>query len=259
VAADVAMRTGFVVNAKRKPYGTVNVSRPLSAYAVPIAVIDPGPDGRLGSADDRETLTAYGLTAEALAAAPVNLTTNLPDSDSDYYTWEITATKRSSQTWSLLASFAQTWNREAALGPGNDFTPNALINATGDQDRFTTWQAKLHATVNLPLEFRLVPVVRSQPGTPFARTFVRTLNYGNAIIKAEPIAANRTPNVTLVDLRTEKAFRISRARVMGFFDVYNVFNTNAEQTLTASSGASWLRPTAITGPRILRIGARLDW
>jgi hypothetical protein len=211
-------------------------------------VVDPGSDGRLGSADDGQTLTAYGLTAEALAAAPVNLTTNLPDSDSDYYTWEITATKRPSTTWSLLASFTKTWSYEAAVAPGNDFTPNALINATDSQDRFTTWQAKLNAAVMLPLDFRLVPVVRSQSGTPFARTFVRTLNYGNAVIKTEPIAANRTPNVTLVDLRTEKGFGIGRARVMGFFDVYNVFNTNAEQTVTTSSGASWLRPTAITGP-----------
>ena len=113
--------------------------------------------------------------------------------------------------------------------------------------------------MNLPLDVRVVPVVRSQAGIPFARTFVRTLNYGNATIKAEPIDANRTPTITLVDLRTEKAFRVGNARVMGFFDVYNLFNTNAEQTVTTSSGASWLRPTAITGPRILRIGARLEW
>jgi hypothetical protein len=39
----------------------------------------------------------------------------------------------------------------------------------------------------------------------------------------------------------------------------NVFNTNAEQTLNTSSGGSWLRPTAITRPRVLRIGARLEW
>ena len=72
-------------------------------------------------------------------------------------------------------------------------------------------------------------------------------------------AAHRTPNVSLVDLRTEKAFPVGGVRVMGFFDVYNIFNSNAEQTLTTSSGAFWLRPTAITGPRVLRIGARLDW
>ena len=60
-------------------------------------------------------------------------------------------------------------------------------------------------------------------------------------------------------MRTEKAFRISRARVVGFFDVYNVFNANAEQVLTTSSGPSWLRPIAITPPRIARIGVRFDW
>ena len=85
---------------------------------MPVAVSDPGPDGRLGSADDGATLTAYHLTAEALTRAPVNLTTNLPDSDSEYYTWEITATKRQSARWSLLASFTHTWSREAALGTG---------------------------------------------------------------------------------------------------------------------------------------------
>ena len=46
---------------------------------------------------------------------------------------------------------------------------------------------------------------------------------------------------------------------MGFVDVYNILNTNAAQTLTTSSGAFWLRPTAITGPRVLRIGARVEW
>ncbi len=38
-----------------------------------------------------------------------------------------------------------------------------------------------------------------------------------------------------------------------------MFNTNAEQTLTTTSGSFWLRPTAITGPRVLRLGARVDW
>ena len=106
---------------------------------------------------------------------------------------------------------------------------------------------------------RVVPVLRHQSGQPFARTFVRTLNYGNATIKADPIAANRTSNITIVDVRTEKMFSINAVRMMGFFDVYNVFNTNAVQSLTTSSGGAWLRPTAITGPRVLRIGTRLDW
>ena len=259
VAPDVGVRTGIVRNAKRQPYGTINVSRPLGAYSVPVAVVDPGPDGQLGTADDSGTVTAYELTPASLSASPVNLTTNLPDSDSDYYTWEITATRRQRGRWSLLASFTHTWNHETALGTGNDFTPNALINTARGRDRFRTWQAKLNGTMYLRWGFLVVPVVRHQSGTPFARTFVQTLNYGSAIIKAEPIAANRTPDIMLVDVRTEKTFRIKAVRVMGFFDVYNMFNTNAEQALTTISGGSWLRPTAITAPRVIRIGARLQW
>jgi hypothetical protein len=204
-------------------------------------------------------MSAYALDAEALAAAPVNLTTNLPDSNSEYYTLEITATRRQRSGWSLLASFTYTWAREAALGTGSDFTPNALLNSAGTQDRFRTWQARVNGTISLPFGFRVVPVLRYQSGQPFARTFVSTLNYGNATIKADPITANRTPDLFLADVRAEKAFNLKVARVMGFVDVYNVLNTNSAQTLTTSSGSAWLRPTAITGPRIVRIGARMQW
>ena len=225
---------------------------------MPVTVTDPGPDGRIGSADDGGGVTAYNLSSDALNTPPVNLTTNLPDANSEYYTWEITAIKRQTARWSLLASFTETWSREAALTAGGGFTPNALVNSDGDQDHFKTWQVNVNGTMDLPAGFRVVPVLRHQSGTPFARTFVQALNYGSAIIKAEPFV-NRTPNITLLDVRTEKTFRLSRVRLTGFFDVYNVFNTNAAQALTTSSGGSWLRPTTITGPRILRIGARVDW
>ena len=259
VAPNFASRSGVVLNARRQPFGTINVSRPLGAYAVPVSVTDPGPDGRLGSADDGGTVNGFGLTDEALRATPVNLTTNLPDSSSEYYTWEISAMRRQRAGWSLLASFTHTWSHEAALGTGNDFTPNALINSTATQDRFRTWQARVNGTMDLPFGFGVVPVLRYQSGQPFARTFVSTLNYGNATFKAGPITANRTPDIFLADVRTEKVFLVKSARVVGFFDVYNIFNTNSAQTLTTSSGGFWLRPTAITGPRVLRIGARVEW
>jgi len=259
VAPGFGLRTGFVMNARRQPYGTIDVSRPLEAYSVPVTVMDPGPDGTIGSADDGGGLTAYNLTDDAVNAAPVNLTTNLRDADSEYYTWEITATKRHGSRWSLLASLTTTWSHEAALGTGNDFTPNALINSSGTQDLFSTWQAKVNSTISLPYDLQVVPLVRYQSGQPFARTFVQTLNYGNATIKSELLSANRTPDILLADVRTEKTFRINTARVIGFFDVYNIFNTNAPQTLTTSSGRFWLRPTAITAPRVARIGGRVEW
>jgi len=41
--------------------------------------------------------------------------------------------------------------------------------------------------------------------------------------------------------------------------VYNIFNTNAEQNIATGSGASFLRPSAITPPRIARVGIKFDW
>jgi hypothetical protein len=257
--AGVAVRTGVVVNARRDPYGAINISRPLSAYSVPVPTRDPGPDGRAGTDDDGAMVTLFELTPEALAMPPTNLTTNLPESDSDYYSWELTATRRPSRRWSFSASVSHTWHREPALGAGNDFTPNALVNATQSRLHFTTWQSKVNASVDLPFEVRVIPVLRAQSGTPFARTFVRSLNYGTALVKAETVATSRTSDVLLIDLRLEKGVRVARTRLTGFADLYNLLNTNAAQTLTTSSGASFLRPTAITGPRILRAGLQVEW
>jgi len=224
---------------------------------VPVTVRDPGPDGRVGTADDGATYTAYNLAPEFSGLPAVNLTANLPDSaNSDYYTWELTATRREVGRWSLLASFAETWSRETNFGT---FTPNALINTDNGRNNYKTWQGKINASVRLPFDLRVTPIFRHQSGTPFGRTFVATLNYGNATILAEPFNAERTPNINVFDVRSEKAFIAGHARVTGFFDVYNIFNTNAEQALSTSSGSSFLRPTAITPPRIARIGLKLVW
>ena len=142
------------MNAKRQPYGTINVSRPLER------VLGAGGGDRSGTRRPARfgrrwrTLTAYDLAPEFLGVAPVNLTTNLPDSDSEYYTWEITATKRQSGRWSLLASFTRDLESRGGAWDGQRFhAERARSTPTGGQDRFTTWQAKVNGTINLPWGF----------------------------------------------------------------------------------------------------------
>jgi outer membrane receptor protein involved in Fe transport len=257
VAPNFGVRSGVVWNGRRQVRATIRADRPFAGYGAPVTVQDPGPDGRVGTADDGSSFTAYNLSSQYVGLAAVNLTANLPDSaNSDYYTWELTATRREVGRWSLLASFAETWSRETNFGT---FTPNALINTDNGRNNYKTWQGKINASVRLPFDLRVTPIFRHQSGTPFGRTFVATLNYGNATILAEPFNAERTPNINVFDVRSEKAFTAGHARVTGFFDVYNIFNTNAEQALSTSSGSSFLRPTAITPPRIARVGLKLVW
>ncbi|HWW82533.1 MAG TPA: hypothetical protein VNZ26_02960, partial [Vicinamibacterales bacterium] len=263
VAPNFGVRTGFVWNGRRQVRASLNENRPLSAYNIPVTVQDPGPDGRLGTADDGGSLTAYNLSADALALSPLNVTTNVP-ADSDYYTWEITGTRRETGRWSLLASFAETWNRETPTAlTGTGFTPNSLINTVDGRNRYATWQGKVSATLKLAWDFRVTPIVRHQSGMAFGRTFVAstpTLNYGSATILAEAFGAERAANVNVLDLRTEKAFALpGSARVVGFFDMYNILNANAEQAVAIGSGSSFLRPSAITPPRLARVGVKVQW
>jgi len=259
IAANFGIRTGFVWNGRRQVRATVNANRPFDAFNVPVPIRDPGPDGRSGTADDGATFTAYNLAAANTTLPPVNLTQNLPNANSDYYTWELTATRRESKGWSLLASFAETWSHETNLTGGAAYSPNSLINTDNGLNIYKTWQGKINATFSLPGEVRFTPVYRHQSGVPFGRTFVAGLNYGNATILAEPFNSERTPNINIFDVRSEKSFRIGTTRITAFFDVYNIFNTNAEQDLTKSSGSSFLRPVAITPPRVARIGGKFQW
>jgi Carboxypeptidase regulatory-like domain/TonB dependent receptor len=258
-APNFGVRTGFVWNGRRQLRGSLNVNRPVSAYNMPVQVRDPGPDGRTGTADDGGSITAYNLASEYLALPVVNRTVNLGGgADRNYYTWEATATRRQAGSWSLLGSFTRTWVREGAIAA--NATPNLLINTVDGQNRYATWQAKINATLTLPYQLRVTPILRHQSGTAFARTFSAALNYSSAVtIKAEPVGAERTPNITLFDVRAEKVFRVNRARLSGFFDVYNIFNTNEPQTLTTTSGSAWLLPAAITPPRIARVGVKMAW
>jgi hypothetical protein len=258
-APNLGVRTGFVWNGRRQLRGSLNINRPVSAYTVPIEVRDPGPDGRAGTADDGGSITAYNLATEYLALPVVNRTLDLGSgADRNYYTWEATAIRRQAGSWSLLGSFTRTWVREGAIATNP--TPNLLINTVDGQNQYATWQAKINATLTLPYQLRVTPIFRHQSGTAFARTFSAALNYSSAVtIKAEPLGAERTPNTTLFDVRAEKVFRVSRTRLSGFFDVYNIFNANEPQTLTTTSGSAWLFPAAITPPRIARVGVKMAW
>ena len=197
-----------------------------------------------------------------------NVVRNVPHSDSDYWTWDIIATRRFTRRWSMTAGFDHVWNRDqtntyfgqAVRQNAYSLTPNDLINA-GPNGRyeFRTWSAKLYGTYEGRWGVRVTPYVRHQSGQPFGRTFTTKLSYGTVRILAEPIGARRMDNVTLVDLRVEKRILLpGNRRIAGFIDVFNLLNANPEQTTSWSSG-TFMRPLSIVPPRIGQVGMKLDW
>ncbi len=264
---DIGLRSGLVWRGERQHFLRQNARRPFEVFSMPVAIPDPGPDGRFDTSDDRPPLQGYGLDREVLGQ-PTNIVRNVPHSDSNYWTWEITATRRFTRHWSIGGGFDHVWNKDqtnAYFGQvvrQNVFplTPNDLLNAGPDgRYDFRTWSAKIYGTYEGPWDVRLTPYVRHQAGQPFGRTFTTALNYGNVRILAEPIGTRRTDNITIVDLRIEKGIGLSASRrIAGFVDVFNLLNANPEQTTSWASG-TFLRPLSIVPPRIARVGMKLDW
>ena len=61
-------------------------------------------------------------------------------------------------------------------------------------------------------------------------------------------------------MRVEKTVNFaSTAKVRLFLDVFNIVNSYAGETIVQATGATYLQPTAILGPRTGRIGARFVW
>ena len=194
-----------------------NANRPFSAFNVPVHGAGiPGPTASLGTCDDGATITAYNLAPEYLSLPVVNTYDNVPG-DSDYYTLEVTATKRMSNRWSGMFSFTHTWSEAqekdyfGQVFRQNDLpiTPNDLINAAADgKVKYTDWSLKLHGTYEGPFGLKISPMLRHQAGQNYGRTFTAVLNYGTIRIPAEPLNTRRQDNVSIFDFRAEKVFRV---------------------------------------------------
>ena len=270
VIANFGVRVGYVWRGLRNQYARINLAQPYSAFTVPVAVPDPGPDGRVGTNDDGTPLAAFDLATEFRGRTPVNTTTNVPGGDADYHTFEITGTKRMSNRWSMLASWGYTKSYDngnsAYLGnsvranslPAN---PNDEINTDEGRHVYSRHNAKLSGTLETPWwGIAVSPMLRYQQGFPFGRTFAANLSYGSVRFLAEPFGTRRQDDIIITDIRIEKQLRFRGGRdVSGFFDVYNVFNSNPAQNLQWSSGTAFDRPLSIVPPRLARVGIKLNF
>ncbi len=115
----------------------------------------------------------------------VNIYDNVAGADSDYYTWELTATKRMSTRLVVLMSFSKTWSAAQARPRSSapsfrqnalPVTPNDLINTEPDgKINYTDWYVEVARHLEAPLGLKISPMLRLQAGQNWGRTFLTTL------------------------------------------------------------------------------------
>jgi hypothetical protein len=76
----------------------------------------------------------------------------------------------------------------------------------------------------------------------------------------EPYATQRYDALVLVDLKAEKRFTIGKLNMVGSLDVFNVTNTNTVLSrVTTQNSSTANRVLEVTGPRVVRLGARFNF
>lgn len=186
-----------------------------------------------------------------------------------------------------------TQNGTATATGGGD--PILVPRASGFCDVTPAWwngvgsQVKLQAVYPLPAGFTISGSYKQLPGIPITATLPAT----NAMVRSGAGGLNRdlsacfgaTPcaaiaNIQLapapsnsgntagklydarlhqVDTKVTRAFKFGKSKVLGTAELYNVFNNRPAQGIVDTYGANWLRPGAMLGGRLFKLGAQVDF
>ncbi len=271
ISNTMGARVGFVYKTQDDLISTsYQLDRGLSAYTINSVFLDIGLDGvrntpagaTVATGDDRFIPIKGLLSSTAGTLYPTTqYVTNLPEFGR-YKTIELETNKRYGNRWSASLGGSYTWLHDFANGYPQ--TPNQPF----DEDR-TTWNLKASGSYDAPHDIRISPIFRHQSGVNFARTGSiscqapcsgLTVAGSSTTIYLEPSNSNREDNIYVVDVRIEKTQKlVGSLKIRGMFDLFNIGNSHASETIGRATGTSYLKPTLILAPRTARLGFRLMW
>jgi outer membrane receptor for ferric coprogen and ferric-rhodotorulic acid len=157
---------------------------------------------------------------------------------------EITATKRMSNNWQVLAGYTFGQTRQEGLSVSTN--PNNFINAEGPvtgQIGDRPHQFKLTGTYITPwYDIGLAGNVNMQSGIAVTRQVntAQTVG-GNTTVNVEPLGSERLDARTAMDLRVFKTARFGRRDLSVAVDFNNMFNVNTAWDARTLSGTINLR------------------
>ena len=257
---------------ERDPQGTIDnaIERWPLDYS-PLTLKDPGRDGVLRTADDKD-ITVYnpiaGLTSTTKTINDDRLATR-------YNGLDIIATKRFEDGWTLLAgyTYSQTKVELTSLSSPN----NALVNAGGISGG-RRHNFKASGSYTLPYKVLVAANFRLQSGLPITRTWAVPACSATVVencmrvattVNAEPRGSVELGTLPTLDLRAGRFFDFRRDRIELSVDFYNLTNANTVFATRTGTGSTLIRvngdpaqpqtaintflsPTGFLAPRVVR-------
>jgi carboxypeptidase family protein len=251
---------------------TVNRAAPTSGYTA-VQAIDPGPDGVLGTADDRPW-TAYERT---VPAGTDNYLTNA-NTGEHYNTIDVSAHKRFAKGDELVIGGDRTTR---ILGDSTSYDPNTLQFNGPQRPRISQWDFKLFGTYSLPLSMSLSGSISLQKGEPYGRTVNLTpallighpgaLAQGSTTVTVQPSGSYYLPTIAQTTLHLERKFKgpVKGDAITAVFELYNIQNANTIIGVNGATGVTtnslgqivptFGRYSQTLNPRIARLGVRYQF
>jgi hypothetical protein len=260
VTQGLSGRLSYVYKNIRDEWGEIDAIR-TPAYTVPITIIDPGADNRLGTGDEQ----SFATFDRPASIASDRVYTNPDGNAADFHTVELGVNRRFTGRWMLLSSFGYTWRNQLhdVTSNGRFFSYRPARQLFGDEfghETSTFWNYKIVGRYVLPFDIGLSGSWKVQSGIQWGRTISAAFpGDGNQTVRVEPVASNRAPSVGILDFRFDKSFTLGRyGRLTGQVDIFNATNSG---TVTAfrQTTVNYLEVTGILDPRIVRFGLRFDF
>ena len=177
---------------------------------------------------------------------------------------EVAVNRRFSANGSFMVGYHYGGDRgRIASGDLND--PNLDIFGDGAVGNDEPHQFKLSGNYILPGQINVSGFLSARSGQPrqrqlnVGRAMVPTLTRSSQIVRLELNYENRYERVTLLDLRVGRPFRFGTMRFEPFIDGYNLTNANSVLSEITTIGSTLGRVSSTINPRIVRIGAKVDF
>ena len=277
-SAEWKLAGGFFVRARafrrieKDRIAALNTGVPFSAYQ-PVAIVDPGPDGRSGTADDR-LLTVYQQDPATFGQDHFLLTN--PSGlrmDQRGVVAEGGFQKRGISAQGSLY-VGKSWG---PTNPGNDIwendpgvvgslyaDPNTLINASGSPAMDRSFAGKVWVFFPTPHRFGGLEIMNTAVflgGYPYARRLLVTgLAQGPFMMDATPRGGpqgSRTDPVYDWNLKVSRSFEmhvLRKGTLRVSAEVFNVLNLGARLRVADVTGPQFLQnlPLEMQPPRFVR-------
>jgi hypothetical protein len=279
-SAEWKFRGGYFVRMRafrrtdRDRIAALNTGVPFSAYH-PVNTVDPGPDGRAGTADDR-LLTVYGQDPATFGQDHFVLTNPsglrmdqrgvVADGGFNKRGLSAQASLYVGKSWGPTNPGNDIWENDSGVVGSLYSDPNTLINASGSPAMDRRFAGKVWVSFPTPRRLGKLEIVNTavfMGGYPYARRLLVTgLPQGPLMVDATPRGGPqgyRTDSVYDWNLKVSRAFEMHLLRpgtLRVSAEVFNVLNLGARLRVSDLTGAQFLQniPLEIQPPRFLRGG-----